>query len=50
LVPAVVDAQTGYRSYTADQLADAAIIVRLRALDVPLDQVGEVLVGCGSGT
>jgi len=50
LVPAVVDAQTGYRSYAADQLADAAIIVRLRALDVPLDQVREVLVGCGSGT
>ena len=43
LVPAQVDAGTGYRSYTVDQLADAAIISRLRALDVPLDQVREVL-------
>ena len=43
LVPAAVDARTGYRSYTVDQLADAAIITRLRALDVPLEQVREVL-------
>ena len=43
LVPAEVDARTGYRNYTVDQLADAAIITRLRALDVPLEQVREVL-------
>ena len=43
LVPAQVDSRTGYRNYTVDQLADAAIISRLRALDVPLDQVREVL-------
>ena len=43
LVPAVVDPLTGYRSYTIDQLADAAVIVRLRHLDLPLDQVREVL-------
>jgi DNA-binding transcriptional MerR regulator len=43
LVPAQVDRFTGYRMYTADQLADAAIIRRLRALDLPLDQVREVL-------
>src|SRR6478672_10095640 len=43
LVPARVDPQSGYRSYTVDQLADAAIIVRLRALDVPLARVAEVL-------
>jgi DNA-binding transcriptional MerR regulator len=43
LVPAQVDLRTGYRNYTVDQLADAAIISRLRALDVPLDQVREVL-------
>ena len=30
LVPARVDPQTGYRSYTVDQLADAAIVQRLR--------------------
>jgi DNA-binding transcriptional MerR regulator len=43
LVPAEVDPSSGYRSYTVDQLADAAIIARLRALDVPLAQVREVL-------
>lgn len=43
LVPARVDPATGYRSYTADQLADAAIVVRLRALDLPLEQVRRVL-------
>src|SRR4051812_16766534 len=43
LVPARVDPQTGYRSYTVDQLTDAAVIVRLRALDVPLAQVELVL-------
>lgn len=43
LVPASVDPRTGYRAYTVDQLADAAIIVRLRALDVPLEQVRSVL-------
>jgi DNA-binding transcriptional MerR regulator len=43
LVPDSVDARTGYRAYTVAQLADAAVIVRLRALDVPLAQVREVL-------
>ena len=43
LVPARVDPQTGYRSYTVDQLADAAIVQRLRALDLPLGQVRSVL-------
>jgi DNA-binding transcriptional MerR regulator/effector-binding domain-containing protein len=43
LVPARVDPSSGYRSYTADQLADAAVIQRLRGLDVPLARVAEVL-------
>jgi DNA-binding transcriptional MerR regulator len=43
LVPARIDGATGYRSYTVDQLADAAVILRLRALDVPLEQVRRVL-------
>ena len=38
-----VDPQTGYRSYTVDQLADAAIVQRLRALDLPLEQVRTVV-------
>jgi DNA-binding transcriptional MerR regulator len=45
LVPAQVDPRTGYRSYNDDQLADAAIVVRLRALDLPLDKVRTVLEG-----
>ena len=43
LVPAQVDRCTGYRMYTPDQLADAAIIRRLRALDLPLEQVRDVV-------
>lgn len=43
LVPARVDPATGYRSYHAAQLTDAAVIQRLRALDVPLDRVREVV-------
>lgn len=43
LVPARVDPHTGYRSYHPSQLIDAAVILRLRSLDVPLDQVREVV-------
>ena len=43
LVPAVVDTETGYRSYSSAQLIDAAVIHRLRELDVPLDAIRDVL-------
>ena len=43
LVPADVDPRTGYRSYSVGQLTDAAIIRRLRQLDLPLEAIGEVL-------
>ncbi|HMF03966.1 MAG TPA: MerR family transcriptional regulator [Acidimicrobiia bacterium] len=43
LVPTVVDPRTGYRSYSVAQLTDAAIIRRLRLLDVPLEAIREVL-------
>lgn len=43
LVPAAVDASTGYRTYHAGQLNDAAVLRRLRALDLPLNAVAEVL-------
>lgn len=43
LEPAVVDGETGFRSYHAGQLADAAVVRRLRDLDVPLAAVREVL-------
>ncbi len=43
LVPAAVDPRTGYRSYGLDQLADAAVILRLRRLDVPLSTIKRIL-------
>jgi DNA-binding transcriptional MerR regulator len=43
LVPAEVDPHTGYRSYSGAQLIDAAIIRRLRQLDVPLESIRAVL-------
>jgi DNA-binding transcriptional MerR regulator len=43
LEPAEVDPQTGYRSYSVAQLTDAAIIRRLRQLDLPLEAVRQIL-------
>lgn len=43
LVPARVDPQTGYRAYHVAQLPDAAVIRRLRGLDVPLARVHEIV-------
>lgn len=43
LVPASVDAATGYRSYSPDQIPTAQVIHRLRELDVPLDDVRRIL-------
>jgi len=43
LVPARVDPDTGYRSYLATQLPDSAVLRRLRALDLPLADIGEIL-------
>ncbi|MEM9041447.1 MAG: MerR family transcriptional regulator [Actinomycetota bacterium] len=43
LVPASVDPDTGYRSYRASQLPDAAIVRRLRDLDVSLEDIGTIV-------
>lgn len=43
LVPAEIDPATGYRAYAAGQLLDAAVLRRLRELDVPLRRIREVL-------
>lgn len=43
LVPAAVDPDTGYRSYSLTQLTEATIIRQLRQLDVPLTAIREVL-------
>ncbi|WP_331730222.1 MerR family transcriptional regulator (plasmid) [Kitasatospora sp. NBC_00070] len=39
LAPAVVDPDTGYRLYSAEQVAPARLVRLLRSVDVPLDQV-----------
>jgi DNA-binding transcriptional MerR regulator len=43
LEPAHVDAQTGYRYYTVDQVPAAQVIRRFRELEMPLGEVGELL-------
>ncbi|MFI8974000.1 MerR family transcriptional regulator [Nocardia asteroides] len=43
LVPAVVDATTGYRYYAPDQAATARLVQYLRAVDMPLPAVVTVL-------
>lgn len=43
LVPSLVDPVTGYRAYAVAQLLDAAVLARLRDLDVPLDRIADVL-------
>jgi DNA-binding transcriptional MerR regulator len=43
LEPSDVDADTGYRRYTTDQIPAAQVIRRFRDLDMPLDQIRGVL-------
>ena len=43
LRPAEVDAFTGYRRYRREQLETARTIARLRELELPLDEIREVL-------
>lgn len=43
LAPASVDAHSGYRYYRPEQVATARLIRRLRDLDLPLEEVREVL-------
>ncbi|MDD7937881.1 MerR family transcriptional regulator [Actinomycetospora lutea] len=43
LAPATVDPDTGYRYYTADQVATAQVIRRFRALDLPVAEVAELV-------
>ncbi|KXP01264.1 MerR family transcriptional regulator [Tsukamurella pseudospumae] len=48
LVPAAVDAATGYRSYDGGQLADAAAIRRLRDVGFGVSAIGAVLAVRGT--
>jgi len=43
LIPACVDAQTGYRYYGDRQIDKARVITRLRSLEFSLEQIGEML-------
>ncbi|MBB5083573.1 MerR family transcriptional regulator [Nonomuraea endophytica] len=43
LEPATVDAATGYRYYTAEQIPPAQVIHQLRQLDLPLAEVKSIL-------
>lgn len=50
LEPAFVDAATGYRSYSPDQIPTAQVVHRLRELDVPLADVRRILGSPDPGT
>lgn len=43
LEPVQIDPQTGYRRYTPDQIPTAQVIRRFRALEMPLDEIREVI-------
>ena len=43
LVPAEIDRGSGYRRYATSQIATAHIIRRFRDLDMPLDEIADVL-------
>lgn len=45
LVPAAVDPATGYRRYAVEQVERAQLIRRLRALDMPVEQIRSALAG-----
>ncbi|MEU9132908.1 helix-turn-helix domain-containing protein [Kitasatospora sp. NPDC048540] len=47
LRPAEVDPDTGYRYYRAGQVPGARLVRALRAVDLPLEQVGECLAAGG---
>jgi DNA-binding transcriptional MerR regulator len=50
LEPADVNAHTGYRSYTADQIPTAQVIRRFRELQMPLERIRDVLAAPDSAT
>lgn len=47
LVPARVDPDNGYRFYDTAQVEDAVTIRRLRALELPLDEIKGLLASGG---
>ena len=49
LVPASVDARTGYRRYGTDQVRTARLVARLRRVGMPLADVRALLAGADPG-
>lgn len=49
LVPAAVDARTGYRRYAPDQVRTARLVARLRRIGMPLADVRALLAGADPG-
>ena len=49
LEPAWVDPSSGYRYYTYAQATQAEVIRVLRSLEMPLDEIGEVLAAGDDG-
>lgn len=47
LVPAVVDASTGYRLYRPDQLREARLVAHLRRVEMPLRDIRQILAAEG---
>jgi DNA-binding transcriptional MerR regulator len=50
LKPASVDPRTSYRRYSAAQLGDARLVCSLRGVDLPVDEVREVMGAADEGT
>ncbi len=46
LVPSSVDTATGYRSYSADKVEKARVIMRLRAMEFSIEDIAAVLGQC----
>jgi DNA-binding transcriptional MerR regulator len=43
LRPVAQDPESGYRRYSTDQVADGTLVAMLRAIDMPLSEIGDVL-------
>ncbi|MGZ4357798.1 MAG: MerR family transcriptional regulator [Gaiellaceae bacterium] len=50
LLPAAVDDETGYRFYDASQLVPAEAIRRMRRLELPLEDIGQLLAASDPST
>ncbi|GAA2782849.1 hypothetical protein GCM10010441_04720 [Kitasatospora paracochleata] len=49
LTPALVDPDSGYRYYRRDQLDSARLVRALRQLDVPIDEVRDLMASHAAG-